>query len=147
MTTTVEQVLRQVADLFHEVGSAIAAEDLIADCRNAKLADKLRENQRSHDQLKKLVVDGFKLCTGEIGEPSQLLAMKISTSEEPLHKCANYFHALLMVLADKNYRTCSVHIRSLSADGFELCVRVLAQMGAEDVSIHECGERSMDEHW
>ena len=147
MTSTAEQALRQAADLFHEVGSAIAAEDLITSCRNAKLADALRANRRSHDQLRKLVAEGFKLCTSEIGEPVQVLAMKLSTSEEPLHRCASYFHALLTALAGNDYRTHGAHIRRLSADGFELCVRALAQMGATDVSIHECGASAMDEHW
>ncbi len=82
-----EPALRQAADLFHEVGSAVASEDLIADCRNAILADTLRGKLRSHDQLKRL-----------------------------------------------------------TADGFELCVRALADLGASDVTIHECGDRDM-EHW
>jgi hypothetical protein len=145
--TTIEKVLRQAADLFHEVGSAIAADDLIADCRNVKLAEALRANRRSHDQLKKLVTDGFKLSTAEFDETPQLLAMAIATSEEPLHKCANHFFALLMALADKDYLTRRVYIRMVSADGFELCVRALARMGAKDVSIHECSEQSMEEHW
>lgn len=34
-----------------------------------------------------------------------------------------------------------------AADGFELCVRALAEMGASDVMIHECGERDFEEHW
>ena len=79
--------LRRTADLFHEVGSAVAAEDLIADCRNAILADALRAKLRSRDQIK-----------------------------------------------------------SLTAEGFELCVRALAALGATDVTIHECGDRDM-EHW
>jgi len=37
-------------------------------------------------------------------------------------------------------------LRKIAADGFELCVRALAAMGASDVTIHECGERDM-EHW
>lgn len=34
-----------------------------------------------------------------------------------------------------------------AADGFELCVRALAEMGATDVAIHECGDRDFEEHW
>lgn len=83
---TIEQVLRRSADLFHEIGSALAVEPLLADARNAILAEKLRENRRSPDQL-----------------------------------------------------------RSISAEGFELCVRALAQLGAADVTIHECGASALGE--
>lgn len=37
-------------------------------------------------------------------------------------------------------------LRKIAVGGFELCVRALAEMGASDVTIHECGERDM-EHW
>lgn len=80
------EVLRRASNLFHEIGSSLAADALIADTRNAKLAEKLRENQRSPDQL-----------------------------------------------------------RSISADGFELCVRALAAAGAPDVTIHECGTSAAGE--
>lgn len=33
----------------------------------------------------------------------------------------------------------------VAADGFELCVRALVQMGAPDVTFHECGEREFEE--
>ncbi len=81
-----EQALRRSAALFHEIGSALAVERLLVDVRNAVLAEKLRENQRSSDQL-----------------------------------------------------------RSISAGGFELCVRALAQRGAADVTIHECGASAFGE--
>jgi hypothetical protein len=48
------QELRRAADALHEVGSAVVAEDLLADDRNAILADKLRENLRSKAQIKKM---------------------------------------------------------------------------------------------
>ncbi len=83
---TLEQALRRSADLFHEIGAALAVERLLADVRNAILAAKLREKQRSSDQL-----------------------------------------------------------RTISADGFELCVRALAMMGAADVTIHECGKSAFGE--
>lgn len=38
-------------------------------------------------------------------------------------------------------------ISKAAADGFELCVRALAEMGAPDVTIHECGARAFEEHW
>ena len=81
-----EPSLRSAADMFHEVGSALAAEDLLVDVRNAKIADSLRKNLRTRDQIKKI-----------------------------------------------------------SSDGFESCVRALAGMGAADVTIHECGEKSLGE--
>lgn len=81
-----EQVARRAADMFHEILSALSAEDLVADTRNAIMAEKLREHVRSRDQLKKL-----------------------------------------------------------AGDGFELCVRSLAAMGAPDVTIHECGEQAFGE--
>lgn len=128
--TSVEQALRRAADLFHEVGSAIAADDLIADCRNAKLADKLRENQRSHDQLFTIASDGHGLCT-----------------RAALPRAAEMFQAIVQALAGEVLRVHRDHIREVSAKGFELCVRELARLGATDVSIHECSERSMEEHW
>jgi len=33
----------------------------------------------------------------------------------------------------------------VAVDGYELCIRTLAEMGASDVTIHECGERSFGE--
>ena len=33
----------------------------------------------------------------------------------------------------------------VAADGFEQCMRALVQMGAPDVTIHECGEREFEE--
>jgi hypothetical protein len=81
-----QQVLRRLADLFHEIGSSLAATDLVADCRNAFLAEKLRENIRTPKQL-----------------------------------------------------------RTLTAEGFELCVLALAASGASDVTIHECGKSALGE--
>ena len=81
-----EPSLRSAADMFHEVGSAFAAEDLLVDVRNAKIADSLRKNLRTRDQIKKI-----------------------------------------------------------AHDGFELCVRALAGMGAADVTIHECGKQALGE--
>lgn len=33
----------------------------------------------------------------------------------------------------------------VAADGFELCVRALVELGATDVAIHECGDRELEE--
>jgi hypothetical protein len=76
----------QLEDMFHEVGSAISAADLVANCRNPMLANKLREKLRTSAQIKKI-----------------------------------------------------------TADGFELCIRALASMGATDVTIHECGKSALGE--
>ena len=35
-------------------------------------------------------------------------------------------------------------VDKIAADGFEICVRGLAAMGASDVSIHECGARDLE---
>lgn len=35
-------------------------------------------------------------------------------------------------------------ICELAVDGFELCVRTLAAMGAADVAVHECGECDLE---
>jgi hypothetical protein len=37
--------------------------------------------------------------------------------------------------------------QKIAADGFEICVRALAAMGAKDVSIHECTEHDLEGHW
>jgi hypothetical protein len=66
------KVLRIAADKFHEVVSSLAAEDLLADNRNATVVEKLRENLRSRDQIKRIAADGFKLCVRALaaaGEP------------------------------------------------------------------------------
>lgn len=137
MTTTAEQALRQAADMFHEVGMAIAADDLLADRRNAKMDAKLRENLRSPDQLLKIAADGLDLCV-----------------RAGLERCADMFRAIsrsLLPTATSDVgevlRANRARIREVSADGFELCVRELARLGATDVTIHECGERDMEEHW
>lgn len=36
-------------------------------------------------------------------------------------------------------------ITKIAAEGFELCVRALAEMGATDVTIHECGKQALGE--
>lgn len=72
--------------MFHEIVSAFSSEDLLADCKNAVVAEKLRDNLRTRDQ-----------------------------------------------------------IRRIAADGFELCVRALAKMGAPGVTIHECSEQALGE--
>ncbi len=36
-------------------------------------------------------------------------------------------------------------IMKIATDGFELCVRALAAMGAPDITIHECGTQALGE--
>lgn len=36
-------------------------------------------------------------------------------------------------------------LRRIAADGFELCIRALVEMGATDVSIHECSAVDIEE--
>lgn len=83
-------------------------------------------------------------------------------SEQTLRQAADKFHAILSTLASRRLlateRPLTAPLREklegnsvrdpekLAADGFELCVRALAKMGAPDVTIRECGERDM-EHW
>ena len=87
MTATSDQTLRRASEMFHEIVSAFSSEDLLAGCRNsAAVAETLRKNLRTRDQ-----------------------------------------------------------IRRIAADGFELCVRTLAQVGAPDVTVHECGDRALGE--
>lgn len=38
----------------------------------------------------------------------------------------------------------SEEIEKIAADGFEVCVRALARLGAPDVSIHECRAEDID---
>lgn len=81
-----EQALHRASEMFHEILSAFSSADLLTDRKNAVVAEKLKENLRSSDQ-----------------------------------------------------------IRRIAADGFELCVRALAAVGAPGVTIHECGESAFGE--
>lgn len=58
----IDAVLRRAADLFHEIGMAVAAEGLLVNCKNLKIAAKLQGDVRSSDQLKRITADGFELC-------------------------------------------------------------------------------------
>lgn len=67
------------------------------------------------------------------------------SAEDLLAKDRGHSNQRLMETLRDHLRT-PEQIRKIAADGFELCVRALAAMGASDVMIHECGERDM-EHW
>jgi hypothetical protein len=86
----------------------------------------------------------------------------MAPSKQALRQAADKFHKILSTLSSRrmlaNDRPLTVPIREmleansvrdpekLAADGFELCVRALADLGAPDVMIHECGEQDL-EHW
>lgn len=79
MTDASEQALRDAADRFHEIVSAFAAKDLLADARNEKIAGSLREKLRTHDQIKKIASDGFELCV--------LALAARGASDVTIHEC------------------------------------------------------------
>jgi hypothetical protein len=54
-------------------------------------------------------------------------------------------NAVIQEKLQGNLRT-REQLRTIAADGFELCVRALAAMGATDVTIHECSERDLEPH-
>ena len=60
--SSTDQALSRASELFHEILSALSSEDLIAGCRNTVVADKLRENLRTPDQIRRIAADGFELC-------------------------------------------------------------------------------------
>lgn len=84
--------------------------------------------------------------------------------EKPLRQAADMFHEIVSAnearrLLDREghklpqimyddfsskLRT-SLEITKAASDGFELCVRALAAMGAADVTIHECGKQALGE--
>lgn len=59
-------------------------------------------------------------------------------AEKLLAEPRNAQHAIMGPMLRENLRTPD-QIQRISADGFELCVRALAALGAPDVTIHECG--------
>ena len=96
-----EQTLRDAADMFHEIGSAIAAEDLISDCRNAVLAEKLRSNLRSRVQLGKIASDGFDLCTREFSKAAMGVLDRrhgMTSFENALQRSAHLFHEIKLAI-------------------------------------------------
>jgi hypothetical protein len=84
------------------------------------------------------------------------------TTEEALREAADLFHKIVSGLASARliaregvkmpqnmYDSIAAKIltneavEEIAADGFEVCVRALAALGAKDVSIHECRESDM----
>jgi hypothetical protein len=140
VTEAIKSALDDAAELFHEIGSAIAAQTLITDVRNAKLAESLRENLRSTDQLRVLASRGYSLCMGAAEGVAQV-------KDHTLHRLVDLFHQIRLVMFDDLWGPhLDMRVRSLSADGFELCVYALHALGATDVTIHQCGAEDM-ERW
>jgi hypothetical protein len=77
---TAEEALRGAADLFHEVLSGLSAEDLIVNCRNEVLREKLREDLRTRDQLKAIAASGFELCVTALAA--------LGASGVTIHECS-----------------------------------------------------------
>ena len=86
-------------------------------------------------------------------------------TEAALREASGLFHQILSAIAAKRLLDREGHkmsqpifdglvtklmepeaIERLAADGFETCVRVLAAMGAKDVTIHECNPTE-EESW
>lgn len=79
----------------------------------------------------------------------------MTAEERALRRAADMFHEIVSALVSKerlpktqntivaaklseNLRT-PEQIQKIAADGFDLCVRALAELGAAGVTIHECG--------
>jgi hypothetical protein len=84
----------------------------------------------------------------------------MKTEEQALRRAADMFHEILSAhsahkllvrpLNEVMREKLQAALRSndqiceIAADGFEVCVRALAELGAKDVSIHECGEADLE---
>ena len=87
-----------------------------------------------------------------------------SEREKPLRQAADMFHEIVAayearrLLDQEGHKLPQVmyddftsklrappEITKIAAEGFELCVRALAEMGATDVTIHECGKQALGE--
>ena len=56
------EILKRVSEMFHEIVSSISSKDLLANCKNAALAEQLKENLRTRDEIRKIAADGFEVC-------------------------------------------------------------------------------------
>jgi hypothetical protein len=57
-----EQALQRASEMFHEILSAISSKDLLAGCKNDVIAEKLKGNLRTRDEIRKIAADGFEVC-------------------------------------------------------------------------------------
>ena len=88
------------------------------------------------------------------------------SQEQILRRAGSLFHEILAALSTKRLLDRTQHkmpqpmydgvvknlrdpeaLERLAAEGFELCTRTLAAMGAMDVSIHECGAADIEGPW
>jgi hypothetical protein len=82
------EVLQRVSGMFHEIMSAISSKDLLARCQNAVVTEKLKENLRTEDQIRKIAANGFEACVMALsvaGAPDVMIHECGSTAlgEEP----------------------------------------------------------------
>jgi hypothetical protein len=85
----------------------------------------------------------------------------MTAEERALRRAADMFHEIVSAIVSsdrlpktpnaivatklrENLRTPD-QIQKIAADGFELCVRALAELGAAGVTIHECGQAAFGE--
>jgi hypothetical protein len=85
----------------------------------------------------------------------------MTSHERALRRAADMFHEIVSAHSVKKILTRPVpeamgeklrgslrsddQICEIAADGFELCARALAELGAADVAIHECS--ALERHW
>lgn len=79
MTTSSEQALRRASEMFHEIMSAISSKDLLVNCQNTVVAEKLKQNLRSRDQIRKIATDGFEVCV--------LALSALGAPDVTIHEC------------------------------------------------------------
>lgn len=79
MSASSEQALRRASEMFHEILSAISSKDLLTGCKNAVVVEKLKENLRSRDQIRKIAADGFEVCV--------LALSKMGAPGVTIHEC------------------------------------------------------------
>jgi hypothetical protein len=75
-----EQALQRASELFHEIMSAISSKDLLVGCKNDVIAEKLKENLRTRDEIRKIAADGFEVCVLALSE--------MGASDVTIHECA-----------------------------------------------------------
>lgn len=81
VSTSSEHALRRASEMFHEILSAIASKDLLAGCKNSVISEKLKENLRTEDQIRKIAADGFEVC---------VLALSVlGASDVTIHECGS----------------------------------------------------------
>ena len=88
VSTSSEHALRRASEMFHEIMSAISSKDLLVGCQNVVVVEKLKENLRSRDQIRKIAADGFEVCVralSVLGDPDVTIHECGSTAlgEEP----------------------------------------------------------------